>query len=158
MSLVDNSLWGMREALRTSAGGAFVLGAGITTGAGISLLIVERGLDAWHQLFTAPFVLFARAMCEAWGAVLLLPLYGMLFVGLIWLEWNRLRCFCIAAIATSSTLVFALEGMGLWDTEAALQWMAAEAILGALLARSVLAGRSGRIRAGHRPGASTARP
>lgn len=122
----------MLEGARTATGGTIAFAAGVIIGTTLALFITLHEFVAWHWYPFASIFLVPYTIYKLWG-LLLLPLYGVVFYGLVWNEWNRLVCFAVLAIATSSIMLISFEVNPLSESETALRFLISEGFLLSIL-------------------------
>ena len=109
MKAEDDHLSAIRAGARGAFGAAVAFLGGITAGTAAAVFVKEGvGLAAWGLLI-APLVLVPYSIGELWG-LLLLPIYGAMFYGLVWRDWNRLVGASVLALATATALLVSLGG------------------------------------------------
>lgn len=141
MKMANYPLSAMLEGARSAAGGGFTFALGVIGGTLLALFITLHHFTAWYWYPIATVFLVPYAMYKLWG-LLLMPLYGVLFYGLVWSEWNRVLCFAILAMATSLVMLISFGENPLSESGTAWRFLIVEGILGALLIGSALLERA----------------
>ncbi len=98
----DYPLTAFTEGTKSALGGviAFLLGL-----AGGTLLLTSSGLignGPWLWYFIAPIGILPYTIARLWG-LLLAPILGVIFLGLIWMDWNRIVCGSLVALLYATT-------------------------------------------------------
>ena len=131
----------MIEGARTAIGGGVTFALGVIGGTTLALFITLHDFAAWYWYPFATVFLVPYAMYKLWG-LLLMPLYGVLFYGLVWSEWNRILCFAILAMATSIVMLVSFGENPLSEAGTAWRFLLVEGVLGALLLGGALLERA----------------
>jgi len=137
----NSPLSAMHEGARTTVGGAFSFALGVVAGTTLALFITFDHFAAWWWGPVAALYLVPYAIGKLWG-LLLVPLYGVVFYGLVWSEWNRLQCFSVLAMATSVVMLISFGRNPFSDSAMTRRFLSVECMLGAMLAAGVLLGRA----------------
>ncbi len=128
------------EAARTTAGGVFTFGLGVIGGTALAIFIALHDFGPWYWYPFATLFLVPYAIHKLWG-LLLMPLYGLIFYGLVWNGWNRFICFSVLAIATSLVMLLSFEKNPFSDWGTAVRFLIVEGVLGGVLVAGVLVER-----------------
>jgi len=139
---MDNSpLSAMHEGARTTADGVFTFALGVVAGTTLTLFIASGHFTAWYWSPVAALYLVPYAIGKLWG-FLLVPVYAVVFYGLVWSEWNRLQCFSVLAMATSVVMLISFEGNPFSNSGMTRRFLSVECMLSAMLAAGVLLTRA----------------
>ena len=128
-------LYAIRDGARTTAGGVFTFVLGVFGGTAFALFITFHHFGPWYWYPFATVFLVPYAMQTLWG-LLLLPLYGVVFYGLVWCEWNRVLCFSMLAMATSLAMLISFQENPFSDSGTGARFLIVEGVLGVLLVTS----------------------
>lgn len=93
------------DALKTTTGGVLSFYAGLVGG---SIIVFSERLDyfsTWGWCLVAWIAIIPYTIAKLWGLVLA-PLLGVMLLGTIWLEWNRLIVASSVAILLSATTLY----------------------------------------------------
>lgn len=131
----------MFEGMRTASTGAFTFVLGVVGGTVLALFITIPSSYGWYWYPMIIFFVVPYTIVKLWG-LLLLPLYGIVFYGLVWLEWSRVLCFTILAMATSIVILISFGDNLFAESEIAWRFLIAESVLATTLVISVLVERA----------------
>ncbi len=141
MNMENYPLSAMFEGARTAAGGGITFALGVIGGTALALFITLHHFAAWHLYPMAAVYLVPYSMYKLWG-LLLMPLYGVVFYGLVWSEWNRVLCFAILAMATSIVIVISFGDNPFSESGTAWRFLIVEGVLVTLLVGSAILERT----------------
>lgn len=132
MKLDSYPLSAMCEGLRTVWGGALMFMVAVCSGTACAHYIVYNELSHWYIYPFASLIALFLAANQLWG-LLLVPLYGLLFFGLIWREWSRLICVPILTMSTSLILLASFHALPLDDSGSLTRFLLTEGGLSLML-------------------------
>ena len=129
------------DSVRTLTGAFIIFFLGVYGGVTLTVLVVYPGFwDEWSWYIVAPLFIIPFTVFKLWG-LLLIPIYGVVFYGMVWGQWNRLLCFSILALATS-VIIFVSVGMNPFsEFGSGIRFILVEGILGFLVVFSAILGR-----------------
>ncbi len=137
MKIPDNPISAMLEGARTTTGSVLTFAFGVIVGTTSSVFITFNYFGEWYWYPFVSIFLVPYTMCKLWG-ILLIPLYSIIFYGIVWLEWNRVLCFSIISMATSIILLITFGKNPFSEFETMWRFLIVEGIQGIVLLGSII--------------------
>ncbi|MDY0148938.1 MAG: hypothetical protein RBT03_02485 [Kiritimatiellia bacterium] len=109
-------------AIKTTTGGVLSFYAGLVGGSIILFSEQIFSFTMWGWCLVAWLALIPYTIAKLWGIVLAF-LLGIILIGTIWREWNRLIIFSSVAILLSTTTLYCAKYNPLTQADAALPFM-----------------------------------
>lgn len=109
-------------AIRTTTGGVLSYYAGLVGGSIIVFSEMLSSVSIWGWSLVAWLALIPYTIAKLWG-LLLAPVLGIMLIGAIWLEWNRLIIASGVAILLSSTTLYCAKHNPFTQSDSATPFM-----------------------------------
>ena len=110
------------DVAKTTVGGVLSFYAGLVGGSIIVFFEMLFAVRIWGWCLVAWLALIPYTLAKSWGLILV-PVLGVMLMGSIWLEWNRLIVASIVAILLSITTLYCAKHNPLSESESALPFI-----------------------------------
>jgi hypothetical protein len=125
------------DVAKTTAGGVLSFYAGLVGGSIIVFSEMLFTVRIWGWCLVAWLALIPYTIAKLWGLILA-PILGVMLIGSIWLEWNRLIIASLVAISLSITTLYCAKHNPLAESESALPFIVTMGLALSILAIGVI--------------------